>query len=75
MQQVDLSIQTTEAFGQRIRTRRKHLGLSQSEVADVIGVNRRVLGQLEHGKPTVQLWIALRAAQVVGLDISLHPRP
>jgi DNA-binding XRE family transcriptional regulator len=75
MREVDLSIQTPEAFGLWIRSQRKRLGLSQSEVADVIGVNRRVLGQLERGKPTVQLWIALRAAQAVGLDISLHARP
>ena len=75
MREVDLTIQTPEAFGQWVRGHRKRLGLSQSEVADVIGVNRRVLGQLERGKPTVQLWIALSAAQAVGLDISLHARP
>jgi transcriptional regulator with XRE-family HTH domain len=61
-------------LGSRLRARRKELGLSQSDVADVIGVNRRVLGQLENGKGTVQLQIALAAAQAVGLDIQLTPR-
>lgn len=69
-----ISPRTTEDFGVLLRTRRKELGLTQSEVADVIGVNRRVLGQLEKGKGTVQLQIALAAAQAVGLDILLTPR-
>jgi HTH-type transcriptional regulator / antitoxin HipB len=63
-----------EDFGRRIRDRRKHLGLSQSAVADVVGVNRRVVGELERGKPSVQLSIALRVAEAVGLDIALHER-
>lgn len=61
-------------FGACLRARRKELGLSQSNIGDIIGVNRRVLGQLENGKGTVQLQIALAAAQAVGLDIQLTPR-
>lgn len=64
----------TEAFGQRIRDRREHLGLSQSALADVVGVNRRVIGELERGKPSVQLNIALRVAEAVGLDVALRER-
>lgn len=67
-------IQSTEEFGARLRARRKELHESQSKIADVIGVNRRVLGQLEQGKATVQLQIALEAARVLGLDIELAPR-
>lgn len=65
---------TTDAFGQRIRDRRKQLGLSQSALADVVGVNRRVIGELERGKASVQLTIALRVAEAVGLDVKLEER-
>lgn len=68
------SIQSTKEFGAQLRARRKELHESQGKVADVIGVNRRVLGQLEQGKATVQLQIALEAARVLGLDIELAPR-
>ncbi|MGI9098224.1 MAG: helix-turn-helix transcriptional regulator [Solirubrobacteraceae bacterium] len=64
----------TEAFGQRVRDRRQHLGLSQSALADVVGVNRRVIGELERGKPSLQLSIALRVAEAVGLDVVLRER-
>jgi transcriptional regulator with XRE-family HTH domain len=65
---------TTEAFGRRIRDRRQRLGLSQSALADVVGVNRRVIGELERGKASVQLSIALRVAEAVGLDVALRER-
>ena len=65
---------SVEAFGHHVRERRLHLGLSQSALADVVGVNRRVIGELERGKPSVQLDIALRVAQALGLDVALHER-
>ncbi len=61
-------------FGQRVRARRNHLGLSQSALADVVGVNRRVIGELERGKASVQLGIALRVAEALGLDVDLRER-
>lgn len=65
---------SAEDFGARLHARRKELGLTQSQVANVIGVNRRVLSQLEHGKATVQLQIALDAALAIGLDVYLTRR-
>lgn len=62
------------AFGRNIHERRKRLGLSQADLADVVGVNRRVIGELERGKPSVQLSIALRVAEAVGFDIALVER-
>jgi DNA-binding XRE family transcriptional regulator len=65
---------TPTDFGAALRRRRNELHLAQQDVADVIGVNRRVIGQLEAGKDTVQLKIALEAARAVGLDIELRSR-
>ncbi|HZV72470.1 MAG TPA: helix-turn-helix domain-containing protein [Conexibacter sp.] len=61
-------------FGTALRTRRQALRLTQDEVAEVIGVNRRVVGELERGKGTVRLEIALAAARAVGLDVALQAR-
>lgn len=61
-------------FGQRVRERRIQLRLSQSALANVVGVNRRVIGELERGKPSVQLDIALRVAEALGLDVELRAR-
>ncbi len=67
-------IRMASELGAQLSARRKSLKLSQTDVADIIGVNRRVLGQLERGKGTVQLQIAIEAARAVGLDITLTPR-
>jgi DNA-binding XRE family transcriptional regulator len=69
-----MDIGAPATFGAALRHRRSELRLSQQDVANVIGVNRRVIGQLEAGKGTVQLKIALDAARAVGLDIELRPR-
>ena len=65
---------TPHEFGQLVRDRRRALSLSQSALADVVGVNRRVIGELERGKPSVQLSIALRVAAALGLDVALRTR-
>jgi HTH-type transcriptional regulator / antitoxin HipB len=61
-------------FGEALRTRRRELQLTQDALAAVIGVNRRVLGELERGKGSVRLEIALDAAAALGLDVELRPR-
>jgi transcriptional regulator with XRE-family HTH domain len=60
--------------GQALRSRRQELALTQDEVAEVIGVNRRVVGELERGKGSVRLEIVLRTARALGLDVELLPR-
>ena len=61
-------------LGAVVRARRHELRMSQEELAALIGVNRRVLGELERGKVTVRLEIALDAARALGLDVELRPR-
>lgn len=71
---ITLNAETPTRFGTELRRRRTELRLSQQEIADVIGVNRRVIGELEAGKDTVQLKIALDTARALGLDLELRPR-
>lgn len=69
-----MTVSSPREYGGRLRARRRELRLSQAEVADAIGVNRRVIGELESGKPTVRLEIAIDAARAIGLDLELTPR-
>jgi HTH-type transcriptional regulator / antitoxin HipB len=62
------------ALGAAIRHRRRELQLTQDDLALAIGVNRRVIGQLEGGKETVRLEIALNAARALGLDVGVETR-
>ncbi len=72
---IDLMIvRTSIELGNALRARRRELGLTQEEISGVIAVNRRVIGELERGKGTVQLQIAMEAARTLGLDIELAPR-
>ena len=67
-------ITSASALGAAVRTRRRQLGLTQDELALSIGVNRKVIGQLEGGKQTVRLDIALNAARALGLNIGVEQR-
>jgi DNA-binding XRE family transcriptional regulator len=61
-------------MGKAIRRRRNDLRITQDDLALSIGVNRKVIGQLEGGKETVQLGIVLRAARALGLNIGVEAR-
>ena len=69
-----MSASRPDSFGLTLRRRRRELDLTQDALAAVIGVNRRVVGELERGKGSVRLEIALAAARAVGLDVELRPR-
>jgi len=62
------------ALGAAIRSRRRELRLTQDDLALSIGVNRKVIGQLEGGKETVRLEIALNAARALGLNVGVEAR-
>jgi HTH-type transcriptional regulator / antitoxin HipB len=61
-------------LGAAIRERRRRLGITQDALASSIGVNRKVVGQLEQGKETVHVGIVLRAARAVGLNVGVEAR-
>lgn len=67
-------VDSPTALGAAISKRRAALGITQDDLALAIGVNRKVIGQLERGKATVRLEIALDAARALGLSIGVEPR-
>jgi y4mF family transcriptional regulator len=63
-----------EDLATTVRRRRHELGLSQEQLAGVIGVHRVFISQLEGGKATVRFELVLRLLQALGLDVELRSR-
>ena len=61
-------------LGQAIRSRRKQRGLTQRQLADACGCSLMYLSNLERGKATAELGIALRIVNTLGLDIEVVER-
>jgi HTH-type transcriptional regulator/antitoxin HipB len=59
-------------LGAAIRQRRKAFGLSQQELADTAGCSKLILLQLESGKPTARLELAVRILTTLGLELRIE---
>ena len=59
----------SKTFGKAIRIYRKRRGATQIQLAAVANTGARFIGNLENGKPTVQLDKALRVAGILGMKI------
>ncbi|MCC7517584.1 MAG: helix-turn-helix transcriptional regulator [Verrucomicrobiae bacterium] len=68
-----MKIKTTEQIGTAIRTRRKHLKITQKELAMTCGTGLRFIVELEKGKPTCQVGKTLQVLQALGLAIETTP--
>jgi transcriptional regulator with XRE-family HTH domain len=55
-------------LGQRVRARRRELGLSQEAMAERIGIHWTFLGQLERGRRNLNLHNLLKLAEGLGID-------
>jgi len=69
---VPTEIRSTADLGQLVRKARENKGLTQQEFADLTGVGRRFISELENGKPTIEFAKALKVA--LGAGISIHGR-
>ena len=69
------TITSSQALGQTIRAARKHLGLTQPQLALTAGVGVRFVVELEAGKPTVRLDAVMRVIASLGGVIQLEGMP
>lgn len=58
--------------GKLIRCHRKKSGLTQKEVADLAGVGKSVVFDVEHGKSTVQFDSLRKICDVLNITITLN---
>jgi HTH-type transcriptional regulator/antitoxin HipB len=54
-----------------IRDSRKRKNLDQSELAAMIGVNRRWVMEVEKGKPRAEVGLILKALEALGIRIAI----
>lgn len=63
---------TAASVGPAIRKYREEAGLTQAELADMAGLNRTYLSDLEQGKETEQLRRILRILKLLGVRATLR---
>jgi len=63
------------SLGDFVRQRRETLGLTRVGLAELAGVGRRALTELEEGKPTLRLDVANRVLAVFGMQVGVVARP
>lgn len=63
-----------QQLGAVLRARRRELGLTQLETAQLADVSTRVLSDLENGRETVRLDILTAVATALGLVLNLSVR-
>lgn len=63
---------TSEEIAKCIHYHRKQSGLTRIELANLAGVSKSTLFDLEHGKKTIQLDTLLKVLQALNISVSLH---
>lgn len=66
-----MGIKTTRQLGTAIRARRRHLRITQKELAMTCGTGLRFIVDLEKGKPTCQMGKALEVILALGLSVEV----
>ena len=69
----DPSVANPEAFGRALRVARTAAGMTLVDAAAVLEVSKQTLSDLERGRGTVGLGIALKAARDLGVSLFAVP--
>lgn len=67
-------VSNAKELGALVRQRRKQAGLTLKDAAGMAGVGIRFLSELERGKPTLQLGLAIEVLQLLGLELHVRAR-
>ena len=67
----DTALKSTEQLGITIRLKRRASGLSQSALAEALGVERKWVLRLEAGNPTAEVGLVLKALLTLRMRLSL----
>lgn len=68
-----MAIISAADIGRRVRKARRAMGMTQQHFADLAGVGRRFLIELEKGKPTLEIGRVLAVCQAAGIRIGFLP--
>lgn len=59
-----------DILGQRIRARRRELGLSQEDLAHNAGLDRSYVGRIERGEHNLTFVSLVKVARALGCDVA-----
>jgi transcriptional regulator with XRE-family HTH domain len=68
----DAPLRSAEQLGMAVRLKRREKGLSQSALAELLGVERKWVLRLEAGNPKAEFALVLKALELVGIRAILH---
>ena len=57
------------AFGRRVREVRKSKGISQERLAEIAGIDRSYMGNIERGEKNITLKKSSEVCDALGIDI------
>jgi HTH-type transcriptional regulator/antitoxin HipB len=63
----DITLRNVDQLGAAIRLKRKEKGLSQSKLAELLGVERKWVLRLEAGNPKAELGLVLKTLNTLGI--------
>lgn len=69
-----VQVEDVSQIGQLVRQRRKEARMTLKDAAALAGVGVRFLSELERGKPTLQLGLAIQVLQLFGLELHVEKR-
>ncbi len=69
-----IPIASAADIGRLVRAARRRMDLNQQEFADLAGVGRRFVSELEGGKPSVEFAKVLQVCAAAGIDVSASTR-
>lgn len=67
-------VTSAKDLGEQIRAARRTTKLSQEELADLAGVGRRFISELENGKPSLEFDKVILVANAIGIDLTAQRR-
>ncbi|AUA56294.1 transcriptional regulator, y4mF family [Achromobacter spanius] len=68
------TIRTAADLGELVKAVRRDQGLLQADLAGLSGSGNRFVGDLERGKPTLQLQKVLDMLDLLGLEVQVVPK-
>jgi y4mF family transcriptional regulator len=66
-----IAISSVADIGQRVRQARLGMNMTQQRFADMAGVGRRFLIELEHGKASLEIGLVLAVCQAAGIKLAI----
>lgn len=67
-------LRATSDLAPLVRARRRELGLTQEELADLVDVHRTYIGIFENGERPMRFDTVLRILHTLGMDLEVRTR-